>query len=169
MATPTTLTEVSQNLHLTVKRAQIATIVFPYLPDSEALNECNESAHANPIGEDFSLLSADICPCIVQAKVVVKPPAEVENDYRLKSPFTPLSLAPHPHLGSLGRIRRIQGTCSTRSIAPLWLACYLVPSYGSCGMACAFLMSFWQSLQRHRRNLRYIVSSIFQRGHSYSC
>lgn len=43
-----------------MKRAQIATIVSPYLPDLEALNERSESAHANPIGVGFSLLSADI-------------------------------------------------------------------------------------------------------------
>jgi hypothetical protein len=45
--------------------------------------------------------------------------------------------APHSHTGSLGRIRRIQGTCSTRSTTPFWLACYLVPSYSSCGMECS--------------------------------
>jgi hypothetical protein len=38
----------------------------------------------------FSLLLADIRSCIVQAKVVVNPPAEVENNYRSKSSFTPL-------------------------------------------------------------------------------
>jgi hypothetical protein len=73
-----------------MKRAQIATIVSPYLPDLESLNERSESAHANPIGVGFSLLSADIRSCIVQAKVEVKPPAEVENDHRSKSSFTPL-------------------------------------------------------------------------------
>src|SRR6266699_2018998 len=88
MATP--LRKVSQNFCLTMKRAQIATIVSPYLPDMESLNERSESARANPIGVGFSLLSADIRSFIVQAKVEVKPPAEVENDYRSKSSFTPL-------------------------------------------------------------------------------
>ncbi|KAI0279753.1 hypothetical protein BGY98DRAFT_967252 [Russula aff. rugulosa BPL654] len=70
----TSLRKVSQNLHLTMKRAQIATIVSPYLPDSEALNERNESAHAYPIGQGHGK----------------KPLAEVEFDYRSKSSFTPL-------------------------------------------------------------------------------
>jgi hypothetical protein len=66
-----------------MKRAQIATIVSPYLPDLEALNELSESAHVNPNGVGFSLFSVDIRSCIVRANVVVKPPpAEVENDYR---------------------------------------------------------------------------------------
>jgi hypothetical protein len=79
MATP--LRKVSQNFRLIMKRAQIATIVSPYLPDMESLNERSESAHANPIDVGFSLLSADIRSCIVQTKVEVKPPAEVENNY----------------------------------------------------------------------------------------
>ena len=55
MATP--LRKVSENYHLTMKRAQIATTVSPYLP--EALSERSESAHASHIGVGFSLLSAD--------------------------------------------------------------------------------------------------------------
>ena len=50
------LRKVSQNLHLTMKQAQIATIVSPYLPDSEAINERNEFAHSCPIGVGFFLL-----------------------------------------------------------------------------------------------------------------
>jgi hypothetical protein len=89
MATP--LRKVSQNFRLTMKRAQVATIVSPYLPDSEAQNERGESAHVYPFGVGFSLLLADIRSCIVQAKVgVKKPSAEVENDYRSTSSFTPL-------------------------------------------------------------------------------
>ena len=111
-----------------MKRAQFATIVAPYLPDSEAINEGSESAHANCIGVGFFLLLADIRSCIV----VVKPLAEAENDYRSVHPFalgTDLpsrSLyrdraqrsSPQSHPGSLGRIRRIQGTHPTRSITP---------------------------------------------------
>jgi hypothetical protein len=57
MATP--LRKVSENYHLTMKRAHIATTVspYPYLP--EASSERSESARASHIGVGFSLLSAD--------------------------------------------------------------------------------------------------------------
>ena len=57
MANP--LRKVSENYHMTMKRAQIATTVspYPYLP--EASNERSEPARANHIGVGFSLLSAD--------------------------------------------------------------------------------------------------------------
>ena len=89
MATP--LRKVSQNFCLTMKRAQIATIVSPYLPDMESLNERSESARANPIGVGFSLLSADIRSFIVQVKVEVMPLAEVEmiTDQNHLSPLCP--------------------------------------------------------------------------------
>jgi hypothetical protein len=74
-----------------MRRAQIATIVSPYLPDSEASNERSESAHAYPIGVGFFLFIADIRSRIVQAKAMVKKPlAEVESDYGSKTFSTPL-------------------------------------------------------------------------------
>ncbi|KAH9989485.1 hypothetical protein BJV77DRAFT_686196 [Russula vinacea] len=70
MATP--LRKVSENFHVTVKRAKIATVISPYL--SEALSEDSRSALANHIG----------------ARDVTRPPAEVQNGYRSNSSFTPL-------------------------------------------------------------------------------
>ena len=52
----TQLRKVSQNVCLTMKRAQTATIVSPYLPDLESSNERSESAHGNPIGVGFFLV-----------------------------------------------------------------------------------------------------------------
>jgi hypothetical protein len=84
MAIP--LRKVSENYQLTIKRAQMVTIVTPYLP--EALSE---SARVNRIGVGFPLLSADDPSCIIQARGgVTKPLAEVRNYHRSKSSFTPL-------------------------------------------------------------------------------
>jgi len=182
MATP--LRKVSQNFRLTMKRAQIATIVFPFHPDLESLNERNESVHANPIGVGFSSLSADIRLFIVQAKVEVKPPAEVENDYRSKSSFTPLpweeiyppglyTVIAHNrplrtriqgHLDELeefkAHVRRVQSLLSGWLVTLYHLMLIVVWN----ALVCAFLMSLGQSLQRHGRNLRRAVSSIFTSG-----
>lgn len=89
MATP--LRKVSGNFHVTVKRAKIATVISPYL--SEALSERSRSARANHIGVGIFLLSVDIpssSPCIIQARDVTRPSAEVQNGYRSNSSFTPL-------------------------------------------------------------------------------
>jgi hypothetical protein len=179
MATP--LRKVSQNFRLTIKRAQIATIVSPYLPDLESLNEHSESAHTNPIGVDLSLLSVDIHSCIVQAKVEVKPPAEVENDYRSKSSFTPLPWEEiYPpglytviaHNGPLrtriqGHLNELEEFKAHLRRAQLLLSGWLVTLYLLMlvvvwnALVCAFLTSLRQSLQRHGRNLRRTVLSIF--------
>ena len=167
MATP--LRKVSPNFRLTIKRAQIATIVSPYFPDMESLNERGESAHANPIGVGFSLLSVDIRSCIVQTKVEVKPPAEVENDYRSKSSFTPLpweEIYPtglYTVIAHNGPLRtRIQGRLDeldefkahvrrTQLLFFGWLVTLyhlmLVVVWNA--LVCAFRTSLGQSLQRH--------------------
>jgi hypothetical protein len=88
-AMATSLRKVSQNLHLAMKRAQIATIVSPYLPDSEALNERNESAHAYPIGVGFSLLLANIRSCIVQVKVMGRSLSNLITGQNHLSPLCP--------------------------------------------------------------------------------
>jgi hypothetical protein len=81
MATP--LRKVSENYHLTMRRAQISP---PYL--TEALSERGESAPENPIGVGLPLLSADIPSCIIQAGDVTNPPAGVRTYHRSRSSFT---------------------------------------------------------------------------------
>jgi len=66
------LRKVSENFHLTVKRAKIATVVTPHL--SDALSDRSRSTSANPIG----------------ARGLTRPSAEVQNGYRSDSSFTPL-------------------------------------------------------------------------------
>ena len=182
MATP--LRKVSQNFRLTIKRAQIATIVSPYLPDLESLNEGSRSAHANSIGVGFSLLSADNRSCVVQAKIEVKPPAEVENDYRSRSSFTPLpwediyppglyTMIAHNSLlrtriqGHLDELEEFKAHVRR---ARLLLSGWLVTLYHLMllvvwnTLVCAFLTSLGQSLQRYGRKLRRTVSPMFTSG-----
>ena len=166
MATP--LRKVSQNFRLTIKRAQIATIVSPYLPDLEFLNERSESAHANPIGVGLSLWSVDIRSCIVQAKVEVKPPAEVENDYRSKSSFTPLPWEEiHPPglytmiayngplrtriQGHLDELEEFKAHVRRAQLLSGWLVTlyHIVLVVVWNALVCAFLASLGQSLQCH--------------------
>jgi hypothetical protein len=90
MATP--LMKVSENYHLTMKRAQFATTVSPYPFLSEASSERSESARANHIGVSFPCNQPiiDNHSCIIQARGVMKPPAGVQNGYRSRSSsFTP--------------------------------------------------------------------------------
>jgi hypothetical protein len=89
MATP--LRKVSENFHLTVKRAKFATVVTPHL--SDALSDRSRSTSANPIGMGISLLLVDIpssSSCIIQARGLTRPSAEVQNGCRSNSSFTPL-------------------------------------------------------------------------------
>lgn len=117
----------------------------------------------------FSLLSADIRSCIVQTKVEVKPPAEVENDYRSKSSFTllpweeiyppglytfiahngPLRARIQGHLDELEEykayVRRAQSVLSGWLVTLYHLMLVVVWN----ALVCAFLTSLRQSLQRH--------------------
>jgi hypothetical protein len=70
-----------------MKRAQITS---SYL--TEALSERSESARENPIGVgfSFSLLSADIFSCIIQARGVTNPPVGVRAYQRSRSSFAHL-------------------------------------------------------------------------------
>lgn len=147
---------------LTKKRArQIVTIVSPYLPDSEALNERSESAHANPIGMGFSLLSADFDIRSYRLD-------EVEDDYRSELSSTRLpreegypldlytviahngSLRTHiqSHLDELGEFKE-HVRCAQFLISG-WLVtlCHLMLVVIWNTLVCAFIDSLGQNLQR---------------------